>query len=91
MRRVPFFIAVALLFLGGGADVFADGKPPQVHGASAILVDVQTGRVLYNKNSREPRAVASTQKLLTALIVAEEGNLWQTVSVQLPDTFAPPW
>ncbi|MEI7863838.1 MAG: D-alanyl-D-alanine carboxypeptidase family protein [Chthoniobacterales bacterium] len=90
MRHVPLLMAIAWLLLVGSADVLAEGKPPQVHGASAILVDVQTGRVLYNKNSREPRAVASTQKLLTALIVAEEGNLWQTVTVQLSDTLAPP-
>jgi D-alanyl-D-alanine carboxypeptidase (penicillin-binding protein 5/6) len=64
--------------------------PPQVHGASAILVDVRSGRVLFNKNSRERRAVASTQKLLTALIVAEEGNLWQTVTIKPEDTSAAP-
>ena len=64
--------------------------PPEVHGASAILVDVRSGRVLYNKNSRAPRAVASTQKLLTALIIAEDGNLWEMVTIKPSDTTAAP-
>lgn len=80
--------AVCVLVLAGGVSHAAN--PPAVHGESAILVDVNSGRVLYNKNSRAPRAVASTQKLLTALIVAEEGNLWQNVTIQSQDTGVPP-
>ncbi|MBU3665054.1 MAG: D-alanyl-D-alanine carboxypeptidase [Chthoniobacterales bacterium] len=68
----------------------AQAAPPDVHGAAAILVDVRSGRVLFNKNSREPRAVASTQKLLTALIVAEAGNLWETVTIMPQDTTVSP-
>lgn len=64
--------------------------PPEVHGAAAIVVDVKSGRVLYHKNSREPRAVASTQKLLTALIVAEEGDLDRMVTIKPEDTAAAP-
>ena len=73
-----------------GVSARAAGQPPEVHGAAAIVVDVQTGRVLYHKNSRAPRAVASTQKLLTALIIAEEGNLWETVTIKPEDTAAAP-
>ena len=68
----------------------AAAAPPDVHGTSAILVDVRSGRVLYNKNSREPRAVASTQKLLTALIVAEDGDLAKLVTIMPQDTAVSP-
>lgn len=81
-------IAIACLAVLGAANLHAE--PPQVYGASAIVVDVQSGRVLFNKNSRAPRAVASTQKLLTALIVAEEGSLWQNVTIKPADTTAAP-
>lgn len=64
--------------------------PPEVHGESAIVVDVRSGRVLFHKNSRERRAVASTQKLLTALLIAEAGNLWETVTIKPEDTAAAP-
>jgi serine-type D-Ala-D-Ala carboxypeptidase (penicillin-binding protein 5/6) len=73
-----------------GLTAWAGGAPPEVHGEAAIVVDVQSGRVLYHKNSRAPRAVASTQKLLTALIIAEEGNLWETVTIKPEDTAAAP-
>lgn len=76
--------------LAAGAEGLPAASAPEVHGAAAIVVDVRSGRVLYNKNSRAPRAVASTQKLLTALIVAEEGNLWQDVTIKPSDTTAAP-
>ena len=42
---------------------------PEITAKSAILLDANTGKVLYSKNDTAQRAVASTQKLLTALIV----------------------
>jgi D-alanyl-D-alanine carboxypeptidase (penicillin-binding protein 5/6) len=87
MRILP---VVSFLLLLAAPSLRAAPQPPAVHGASAILVDVQSGRVLFNKNSRAPRAVASTQKLLTALLVAEEGNLWQQVKIAPSDTTAAP-
>lgn len=63
---------------------------PQVHAASVIVVDAQSGRVLYEVNADQPRPVASTQKLLTSLIVSETGNLDGRVRVEAPDTWAEP-
>jgi len=88
MRPTGVLAAVCLLAFGGG--MLHAAPPPNVHGAAAILVDVRSGRVLYNKNSRTPRAVASTQKLLTALIIAEDGNLWEMVTIKPSDTTAAP-
>ena len=88
LMRATTVILAALVF--ALARVEAGVPAPQVHGASAIVVDVQSGRVLYNKNSRERRAVASTQKLLTALLVAESGNLDAPVTIKPEDTTAPP-
>ena len=68
----------------------AEGGLPKVHASSVIVVDAQTGQVLHEINADQPRPVASTQKLLTALIVAEEGNLDGVVKVEAPDTWAEP-
>ncbi len=87
--RTPRILLAAVL-LGAGPCRAVTAPPPQVHGESAILVDVQSGRVLYHKNSRAPRAVASTQKLLTALIIAEDGNLDAPVTIQSSDTTVAP-
>jgi D-alanyl-D-alanine carboxypeptidase (penicillin-binding protein 5/6) len=53
-------------------------------------VDANNGQTLYEKNPDEIRAAASTQKLLTALIIAERGFLDQPVTVQTVDTMAEP-
>jgi D-alanyl-D-alanine carboxypeptidase (penicillin-binding protein 5/6) len=55
-----------------------------------IVVDAHSGQTLYEKNADQIRAAASTQKLLTALIVAERGFLDQPVTVQPIDTMAEP-
>ncbi len=63
---------------------------PKTGAASVIVVDAHSGQTLYEKNSDQMRAAASTQKLLTALIVAERGFLDQPVTVQQIDTMADP-
>lgn len=86
MRHLAACILACLCALPARAAV----APPAVHGKAFIVVDVASGRVLGHRNSREPRAVASTQKLLTALLVAEAGNLWETVTIKPEDTAAAP-
>ena len=63
---------------------------PRTRAVSVLVEDARTGEVLYEKNADAQRAAASTQKLLTALIVAEEGYLDQHVTVQTVDTLAEP-
>lgn len=63
---------------------------PRIHAASAIVVDLQNGNVLHAINPDQRRPVASTQKLLTALLVAEAGDLDKKVRIELSDTWAEP-
>ncbi len=71
-----------------------DDNDPSVFPALAaeaiVLCDAATGRILYEKNADQPRAVASTQKLLTALIVAEAGDLSAKVHVEKSDGMCEP-
>jgi D-alanyl-D-alanine carboxypeptidase (penicillin-binding protein 5/6) len=64
--------------------------PSRIGASSVIVIDVQSGRVLYEKNPDQIRAPASTTKLLTGLIVAETGNLDRPVTVAQVDTLAEP-
>lgn len=84
MKKLPLF---ALLFLVVGT-LLAD--PPVVTAKSAILFDANTGRVIYKKNEDEKRPVASTQKLLTALVVANAGDLSNMVTIKEVDTDVEP-
>ena len=59
--------------------------PPKIAGESAIVVDVRSGRVLYAKNADTPRAVASTQKIITALCVLDAGDIDKPVTIEASD------
>ena len=50
-------------------------KAEAVSADSAILMDAQTGRVLYEKNPDSRSLIASTTKIMTALIVCEQCNV----------------
>lgn len=66
------------------------GVVPNTRANSVMVVDARTGAVLHEKNADQPRAAASTQKLLTALIIAETGYLDRPVRVEQIDTLAEP-
>jgi len=63
---------------------------PQIGAPRAIVVDYASGQVLYEKNSRERCAVASTQKLMTALCVMDQGSLSRPFSIHKSDTWVVP-
>ncbi|MBQ9481108.1 MAG: D-alanyl-D-alanine carboxypeptidase [Clostridia bacterium] len=48
---------------------------------SEIIMEVHSGRVLYEKNCREKKHIASLTKIMTAIVVIENANLSETVTV----------
>ena len=46
-------------------------KPPQIKASSAVLIDAVSGQVLYFRNADVPRPMASTTKIMTALLFCE--------------------
>lgn len=64
--------------------------PPQVVAESAIVIDPNSGRVLYAKNADQRRPVASTQKLVTALVVMDSGSIDKPVTISADDTRCEP-
>lgn len=61
------------------SDTAAD--PGQLYAQSAVLMDGDSGRVLFEKNGTEERAMASTTKIMTCILALENGNLRDTVTV----------
>lgn len=52
-----------------------------LYATSAVLMDADTGRVLYEKNGYAPMAMASTTKIMTCILVLEKGNLDDVLTV----------
>lgn len=48
---------------------------------SAVVMEASTGRVLYQKNAYEKMPMASTTKIMTALVAIENGNLSDMVKI----------
>lgn len=73
-------IAAVLLCPSASANT---SVPPELSAKCAILMDAESGRVLFEKNSHEERAIASITKLMTALVAAEHvSSLDECVTVR---------
>lgn len=74
---------------GAGAVEFAPAQAADGNGtadidlyaAAAVLMDADSGRVLFGKNEDAPMAMASTTKILTCILVLENASPDETVSV----------
>lgn len=70
MKKVLSMLMVLVLFVLD-IDVFAQDDCLSVSADSAILICSDTGKVLYAKNEHEKRPMASTTKIMTALLSLE--------------------
>lgn len=73
-----FFVAFLVLFSIFPCRAAAVGTSA----TSAILIDVDSGRVLYEQNADAKMLIASTTKILTALVAIREGDLDAVVTVK---------
>ncbi len=73
MKKFRIFPLLLLLCLLGG--MFAPGASaltaPSLNGQAAVLIDLDSGRVLYGYNMDEERAPASLTKVMTVLLALE--------------------
>lgn len=78
-RFLTFFLSFLLIF---GFDVQAEEieEPQSLYAQAAVLMDADSGRVLFEKNGDEILANASTTKILTCIIALETGNLEDVVT-----------
>lgn len=63
---------------------------PQIGAQSAILMDANTGVILYSKNIHERLYPASTTKIMTCLLAMERGNLDDMVTFSHDAVFTVP-
>jgi len=83
------WILLLLLILPFPAIALAEEKSPTVEATAAILMDAKTGRVLWGKNADKPMAMASTTKIMTAVLALESGRMDEIVTVSPKAAGAP--
>lgn len=72
-KIVCVLLAISFVFPFTVRVSFAEG--PSVSAVSAVLIEAETGTVLFAKNCDEQRAMASTTKIMTAILMLEAGDL----------------
>lgn len=77
MIRKIISVFLAVLCVTGSFECRAIG----VSASSAIVIDKMTGEVIYEKNARQRRSMASTTKIMTAICALENGNPEDMVKV----------
>ena len=56
-------------------------KPPDTNSRACVVIDRNTNTILYGKNEKQRRKMASTTKIMTATIIIENCNLDETIEV----------
>ena len=78
--KSKIILLVFLLIFNIQSFSFADEI--KLNSEAAILVEISTGRILYEKNSTKKMYPASTTKILTAILVIENCKLDEIVTVR---------
>lgn len=85
MRRIwNCCLAFVLLCAGGLALIprgYAEAQLPELASQAAILMDAETGQILYEKNAYQQMYPASITKVLTGLLALEHGSETQEITV----------
>lgn len=76
---LSFFTVICFL------PVYSKASEVLVSAESAVVLNADTGEILYSKNPYEKRGMASTTKIMTSLVALEYGNLTDTVKAKLSD------
>lgn len=77
-KTAVFMLAVFLARFLFGLSVSAS---PEVSAKSAVVIDAESGKILYEKDAHSRRGMASTTKIMTALVALENSALDSLVSV----------
>ena len=82
MMKKRFFVILCFLVLFFFASIRSRAEEVgELHALSAVLMDAESGRILYEKNGNEFRANASTTKILTCILALEMGEAKDLVEV----------
>ena len=79
MKRFLAMVMCMLFFVGNTVYAEEIEEPKDLYAQAAVLMDADSGRILFEKNGQEVLAMASTTKIMTCIIALEQGNLEDVV------------
>lgn len=79
-RRSLSALVALLIATSLGAGAARAAGPPPLSAQSAILIEASTGEVVFERAAAKRRAIASTTKLMTALLTVENARLSSRVT-----------
>lgn len=79
-KKAGCLLIILLLFFANQSPILAKAASKE-SAQSAILIDLSTGRPLYEKNAHQKLKIASITKVMTAVIAIESGKLNKQVKV----------
>ena len=90
LLRHAAVILPATAFLPRASAQFGLPQPPPTTAKACIVLDAIGGQILFERNADERRAVASTQKLMSALVCVESTPMDKIAVVSAYDAAAEP-
>lgn len=77
-KVVAIMLTLSVLF---SVPTISYAAEPSISSDAAILIDANTGQILFEKNIHEPMYPASTTKIMTGILALESGKLDDIVTV----------
>lgn len=74
LLSILLFLHFSVIVLPVEAEAASGDDSLALYAQSAVLIDADTGRILYAKNAEEQRPMASTTKIMTLIIALENAN-----------------
>ena len=74
-------VDVSAEILASSTNLQSNSKIPQLNSRACVVIDRNTNTILYGKNENTKRKMASTTKIMTAIIILENCNLTDVVEI----------
>ena len=86
LKKIFFLTVLFIILINHSFNIYVKAateapSETELFAKSAVLLDGDSGRVLYNKDGNTPMPMASTTKIMTLIVVLENAKLSDTVTV----------
>lgn len=79
-KRIVFLALTMIMIVSANVPtVYADYR--HVSAEAAILMEIESGRILFEKNAHKPMRIASITKIMTAILAIESGKMDEMVTI----------